>query len=311
MPRHLLGVKHLNREEIEALLERAAYWARYPEKRDSVLQGTFVANLFFEPSTRTRFSFEVAAKRLGADVLNFAAAASSVQKGESLYDTIRTLEALGVRIAVVRHGEDRILETLAGRVNLSLINAGDGAHEHPTQALLDLLTIQQHFGRIAGLTVAIIGDVRHSRVARSDALALEKLGARVILSGPPNLLPAEEEWPARAAVRPVDEAVAEADVVMMLRVQRERHGQAFTEADTYLQSYGLTKERAKRMRPHAVIMHPAPVNRGVEIADELVEGERSLIHKQVANGVAVRMAVLERAMGGNRRWESCLKTASI
>jgi len=299
----LIGLKSLSKDTIAALLDRAQWWAERPNEWCDLLRGRTVANLFFEPSTRTRFSFEVAAKRLGADVLNFSAATSSVQKGESLYDTLRTLEAMGVAAAVVRLAETGALEKLAPRLTMRLVNAGDGTGEHPTQALLDLLTIRQHFGRLEGLTVAIIGDIRHSRVARSNLYALTKFGARVLFAGPEHLM-----WHGHgglAEVVSVDEAVETADVVMMLRVQRERHADPAGVPEDYLARYGLTVERARRMKPHAVILHPAPVNRGVEIADELVEDPRSLIFRQVTNGVAVRMAVLERAVrGGDAGWVS-------
>lgn len=299
----LIGLKELSPEAICALLDRAQWWAERPKERSEVLRGRFVANLFFEPSTRTRFSFEVAARRLGADVLNFSAATSSVQKGESHYDTLRTLEAMGVEAAVVRLAEPGVLAELAPRLAMRLVNAGDGANEHPTQALLDMLTIRQRFGRLEGLTVAIIGDIAHSRVARSNLYGLTKFGARVLFAGPEPLL-----WHGHgglAEVVSVDEAVEAADVVMMLRVQRERHVDPAAVPEDYLARYGLTVERARRMKPHAVILHPAPVNRGVEIADELVEDPRSLIFRQVTNGVAVRMAVLERAVrGGDAGWVS-------
>lgn len=310
---HLLGVKELSREAVTGILDRAQHWADRPGERSQALAGAFVANLFFEPSTRTRFSFEVAAKRLGADVLNFSAAASSTQKGESLYDTIKTLEAMGVGCAVIRHAENDALRKLAPRVGLRIINAGEGQREHPTQCLLDLLTMRQHFGGIDGLKVAIIGDIKHSRVARSDMWALAKFDTQVMISGPEKMMISGDEVPANVSIVPIDDAVAKADVVMMLRVQRERHqGPLYAEPTAYHMAYGLTKERERTMQRHAVIMHPAPINRGVEIDSDLVESERSLIQKQVANGVAVRMAVLENVFGGGKEtWESCLKTVNM
>jgi aspartate carbamoyltransferase catalytic subunit len=310
--KHLIGMKALSKEQIEALLDRAEAWANRPGEQSDALAGRFVANLFFEPSTRTRFSFEVAEKRLGMHVLNVAAEHSSTTKGETLYDTLRTLQAMGVEAAVIRIRENGLLEELADRVGIHLVNAGDGTNEHPTQCLLDLLTMRRHFGRIAGLKVAIIGDLRHSRVLGSHLHALPKLGAELILSGPPNMLRREEELPAGVRTVPLDDAIAAADVVMMLRVQLERHAHAlFDSPETYHQAFGLTLERYKRIKPHAVIMHPGPFNRGVEIHTDLVEADRSLIFTQKANGVPVRMAVLENLLtGGEKAWASSLQTAN-
>jgi len=310
--KHLIGMKDLSKEQIETLLNRADAWTKRPGVQGNSLAGRFVANLFFEPSTRTRFSFEVAQKRLGAHVLNFTAETSSTTKGESMYDTLRTLEAMGVEAAVIRTGQNGLFEELADRVGLHLINAGDGTNEHPTQCLLDLLTMRQQFGRINGLRVAIIGDLRHSRVLGSHLHALPKLGAELVLAGPPGMMRDEAELPAGVCVVDVEEAVQTADVVMMLRVQLERHEQTvFSSAESYHLAYGLTLERARSMKPGAVIMHPAPVNRGVEIHTDLVEAEQSLIFAQVTNGVAVRMAVLEQILeGSGNRWGSSLATAN-
>jgi aspartate carbamoyltransferase catalytic subunit len=310
--KHLIGMKELNKEQIESLLDRAESWANRPGEQSDVLAGRFVANLFFEPSTRTRFSFEVAEKRLGMHVLNFAAEHSSTTKGETIYDTLRTLQAMGVEAAVIRTKENGLLQEMADRVGMHLINAGDGTNEHPTQCLLDLLTMRRHFGNIAGLKVAVIGDLRHSRVLGSHLHALPKLGAELILSGPPSMMRREEEIPAVVRIMDVDEAIATADVVMMLRVQLERHQHAlFDSQEAYHQAFGLTLERFTRMKPEAVIMHPAPVNRGVEIHTDLVEAERSLIFTQIANGVPVRMAVLENLLtGGGNAWASSLQTAN-
>lgn len=307
---HLTGIKHLELEQINFLLERAEYWANKRNEKSDVLSGKFIANLFLEPSTRTRFSFEVAEKRLGAEVLHFSAETSSTTKGESIYDTLRTLEAMGVEAAVIRTSENGLLEQLAASVELHLINAGDGTNEHPTQCLLDLLTMKQHFGRIAGLRVAIIGDSRHSRVVGSHLHALPKLGAELMLAGPPEMM--RSELPAGVKQVDLEEAMTTADVVMMLRVQLERHADSLMQSkEQYHQAYGLTLERAKRMKPGAVIMHPAPVNRGVEIHSDLVECEQSLIMTQVANGVAVRMAVLETLLtGGEKQWASYLETVN-
>ncbi|GGD70816.1 aspartate carbamoyltransferase catalytic subunit [Paenibacillus nasutitermitis] len=291
--RSLLGLKDMAREEITELLERAGYWEARPEKLTPVLQGKFVANMFFENSTRTRFSFEVAQKRLGAEVLNFSAAVSSVQKGESIYDTVRTLESMGIDAGIIRLKPIGVLAELATRVKVPLINAGDGNNEHPTQALLDLYTIRKQFGALQDLTVTIIGDVLHSRVARSNLWAMKKLGMQVRFCSPPSMAARELDVPYVT----MEEAL-KSDVIMMLRVQLERHENGeFESAEAYREHYGLTVERAASIAPHAIIMHPAPINRDVEIDDELVEHPQSRIFQQMQNGVAVRMAVIERALG--------------
>ncbi|TMV46632.1 aspartate carbamoyltransferase catalytic subunit [Paenibacillus mesophilus] len=292
--RHLLGLKQLDKEEIVSILDRAAHWERQPNKVTHLLEGKFVANMFFENSTRTRFSFEVAEKRLGAQVLNFSAAASSVEKGESIYDTVRTLESMGIDAGVIRMKPIGLLAELAEKIKVPLINAGDGNNEHPTQALLDLYTMRKTFGEIKGLTVSIIGDIMHSRVARSNLWGLQKLGANVKFCAPDNMQ--SPELGEHAPYVSIDEAL-QADVVMMLRVQLERHDKGFIRsAEDYREHYGLTVERAGMMKPHAIIMHPAPVNRGVEIDDELVEHEKSKIFTQMSHGVPIRMAVIERAL---------------
>lgn len=310
---HLIGVKDMTAEEIGSLLDRASYWADRPGEQADVLSGRFVANLFFEASTRTRFSFEVAEKRLGAHVLNFIPETSSAVKGETVYDTIRTLEAMGVEAAVIRTKKEGLLQELAQSVNLHLINAGDGTNEHPTQCLLDLLTMKRQFGKLEGLTVAIIGDLRHSRVLGSHLHALPKLGIDLLLAGPSSMMPQPNQIPAGVKIASVDEAVQTADVVMMLRVQLERHTEAlYISKEEYHEKHGLTLARAKMMKPGAVIMHPAPVNRGVEIHTDLVEADKSLIQKQVTNGVAVRMAVLETLLKGREwKWEPSLATANF
>ncbi|XEC97617.1 aspartate carbamoyltransferase catalytic subunit [Paenibacillus tarimensis] len=290
--RSLLGLKELGREEIESILDRAAYWEQQPEKVKAALPGKFVANMFFENSTRTRFSFEVAEKRLGAEVLNFSAAVSSVQKGESIYDTVKTLESMGIDLGIIRLKPIGVLAELATKIKVPLINAGDGNNEHPTQALLDMYTMRKHFGQLRGLTVAIVGDILHSRVARSNLWALTKFGVNVVFCAPPNM----QARDLGAAYVSMDEAV-NADVVMMLRVQLERHESGMIKsAEEYREQYGLTVERAQRIKPHAIIMHPAPINRNVEIDDELVEHPQSRIFTQMQNGVPVRMAVIERAL---------------
>jgi aspartate carbamoyltransferase catalytic subunit len=312
MGRHLTGIQPLSREQIELLLNRAQYWAQRPHEKVGTLTGRFVVNLFWEPSTRTRFSFEVAEKRLGAEVLNFATATSSVTKGETVYDTLRTLESMGVEAAVIRTSQNGLLQELADSgIGLHLINAGDGTNEHPSQCLLDLLTMRQRFGKLEGLKVLIAGDLRHSRVLGSHLYALPRLGAELMLAGPANMRCPAEQLPAGVRIVDFDEGIEEADVVMMLRVQLERHGEAlFSSPEEYHHLYGLTLERAVRMKPEAVIMHPAPFNRGVEIHSDLVECPRSLIFRQVANGVAVRMAILEYVLtGGKEEWASSLQTA--
>lgn len=292
--RSLLGLKDLSRSEIESLLNRAAYWESRPEKLMPVLQSRFVANMFFENSTRTRFSFEMAQKRLGAQVLNFAAAASSVAKGESIYDTVRTIESMGIDAGVIRLKPVGVLEQLAQKVNVPLVNAGDGNNEHPTQALLDLYTMRKTFGELKGLRVSVIGDILHSRVARSNLWALQKFGAHVSFCAPRNMQ--DPELAEHASYVTMEEAL-QADVVMMLRVQLERHAEGMLKsAEHYREHYGLTEERAARLAPDTIVMHPAPVNRNVEIDDAVVESGQSQIFPQMANGVPVRMAVMERAM---------------
>jgi len=292
--RHLLGLKDMDRDEIVSLLDRARHWELYPDKVTRMFDGKFVANMFFENSTRTRFSFEMAEKRLGAQVLNFTAAASSVEKGESIYDTVRTLESMGIDAGVIRLKPVGVLDELAKKIKVPLINAGDGNNEHPTQALVDLYTIRKHFGEIRGLTVSIIGDILHSRVARSNLWGLTKLGATVKFCAPDNMRAPELE---RFAPYVSMEEALQSDVVMMLRVQLERHEKnMIISREQYREHYGLTVERAARMKPHAIIMHPAPVNRNVEIDDELVEHEKSKIFTQMSHGVPIRMAVIERAL---------------
>lgn len=297
----LISLRDLDVREINQILDRGEYWSDKLNSRISnnprAVDNPVVCNLFFESSTRTRFSFEVAAKKLGYHVLNFYPTASSTQKGESLYDTLKTLEAMGVNAAIIRTSEENILQEVASKLELAVINAGAGSNEHPTQGLLDLLTMRQHFGKIEGLKVAIIGDVRHSRVANSNLVALNKFNAEVFIAGPEELLPAKDSplLTSNVKILSVDEAMQKADIVMMLRMQVERH-QHSKLCDNYLELYGLNKKRFNALQSHTMIMHPAPFNRGIEIDGDLVEDPRSLIYKQVANGVGVRMAVLERAL---------------
>jgi len=292
---HLLKMTDLSNIEILNILNDAKEYKHNGGWKAS--RQLFIANLFFEPSTRTKFSFEVAEKRLGLEVLNFEANTSSVQKGESLYDTVKTLQAVGANAVVIRHSKDHYFEELIGKVNIPIINAGDGCGHHPTQCLLDLLTIKEEFGQFEGLTVSIIGDIRHSRVARSNAEVLSRFGVNVLFSGPKMWWDEKNTY---GTYVDIDEAVEKSDVVMLLRIQHERH-QSKAETTQYLQQYGLTKERERRMKKGAIIMHPAPVNRGVEIDSELVECERSRIFKQMENGVFVRMAVLKRAFSENAK----------
>ena len=300
--RHLLGIEELSAEEIVLILDTAAAMreiAERPIKKVPTLRGRTVVNLFFEPSTRTRTSFEVAEKRLSADTLNVAIATSSVVKGETLVDTALNLEAMAPDMIVLRHASSGACHLLARVCRSRIINAGDGMHEHPTQALLDAFTIRQHKGTLRGLKVAIVGDLLHSRVLRSNVLLLTRLGAEVWVCGPPTMVPSGIE---RFGVRVtpfVDEAVADADVIMLLRIQLERmEGGFFPSLREYFQVFGMTEARVRLARPDAIIMHPGPMNRGVEIASEVADGPYSVILEQVTNGVAVRMAVLYLLAGG-------------
>ncbi|WP_375759739.1 aspartate carbamoyltransferase catalytic subunit [Corallococcus exercitus] len=292
--RHLLGIAGWRRDELEALLDRAQ--AHLPGGPDAshVLRGRVVANLFFEDSTRTRSSFEVAARRLGADVLNWSHAGSSVSKGETLLDTARNIEAMGPAVIVIRHRSSGAPGLVARNVKCAVVNAGDGAHEHPSQALLDAFTLRQRWGRLDGRTVLIVGDVLHSRVARSNLLCLKALGARVVLCGPPTLLPPGLEEMGGEVTHQLDAVLPQADAVMCLRLQTERMSEAFLPSQReYSRLFGLTPARAERMKPDAPVLHPGPINRGVELSPAVADGPRSVILEQVANGVAVRRAILE------------------
>lgn len=293
----LLTIEGLAVAEIRRFLARGHEFKLKIEqgtKKFTELQGLSVVNLFFEPSTRTRSSFEMAAKRLGADIINFNADAStSVAKGENLVDTARTLEAMNPDFLVLRHESSGAPQLLAEKLAIPVINAGDGFHEHPTQALLDALTIEEACGKISGLNVAIIGDIAHSRVARSNIHLLTKLGARVTVCGPPTLIPPFVEKLNVKATFQLEAAIRNADVVMMLRIQTERqNGRQMPSDAEYHRYFGLNRNSVKFMQPNAIIMHPGPMNRGVEIATEVADGNRSVILNQVTNGVAVRMAVL-------------------
>jgi aspartate carbamoyltransferase catalytic subunit len=305
MKRHLLSAADLSREDAELLLETAAELrslADRPIKKLPALRGRTIVNLFFEDSTRTRISFEAAAKRLSADVINFSAKGSSLSKGESLKDTALTLEAMGADAVVVRHWASGAPHLLAhaGWSRSSVVNAGDGTHEHPTQALLDAFTMTRHLHSLDGRRVAIVGDVLHSRVARSNALLLHTLGAEVTLVAPPTLLPyGVEGWPVETSYD-LDAVLPKTDVVMMLRVQKERmNASFFPTVREYSRRYGLDSRRMATLQDHAIVMHPGPMNRGLEITADVADSERSVIVEQVTNGVAVRMAVLYLLLGGS------------
>jgi aspartate carbamoyltransferase catalytic subunit len=299
--RHLLGIAELTRDDVESILAAAAAILakmRAGESlKGSALRGRTIINLFFESSTRTRTSFELAGKRLGADVVNVSPAQSSVTKGETLLDTVRNIEAMHAEVIVIRHAASGAPHFVAARTGASIVNAGDGAHEHPTQALLDALTMRTHGKKLEGLEVAIVGDILHSRVARSNALLLGMLGARVRLTGPRPMVPVNPEvlGPTVRFVPRLDEAIDGADVVMMLRIQNERGGGVPMLATTreHSKTFGLNPRVLERAKPDAIVMHPGPINRGVELDTGLADGKRSVILDQVEAGVAVRMAVLE------------------
>ncbi len=302
--RHLIGIQGLNRLEIESLLDLADSYvdlSRQVEKKTATLRGRTQINLFFEASTRTQASFELAGKRLGADVMNMSVGNSSVKKGETLIDTAATLNAMRPDIIIVRHHAAGAVELLSRKVDCSVVNAGDGAHEHPTQALLDALTIRRNKGRIEGLVVAICGDILHSRVARSNLICLSALGAQVRLVAPPTLVPPGFESLGVPIFTDMRKGLEGADIVMMLRLQRERMaGSYIPSAKEYFRYYGLDADKLAHARPDALVMHPGPMNRGVEIATDIADGAQSLIREQVEMGVAVRMAVLDALIGGLR-----------
>jgi aspartate carbamoyltransferase catalytic subunit len=298
----LLDIESLDRTEIESILERARYFQPLHEesfRRSDTLRGKMIVNLFFEASTRTRVSFEIAAKRLGADAVSIAAQGSSVSKGESLVDTLNTLVAMRPNAIVMRHASSGAPHFLARHLRIPIINAGDGTHEHPTQALLDALTILGRRQSLEGLRVAIIGDIAHSRVARSNVHLLSKFGADILLCGPPSLLPRELEKlaPGVRLRYQMTEAIRDADVIMMLRVQLERQHEAPMAPSEYFRFYGLRLEHLALAKPDVIVMHPGPINRGRELSSEVADSQRSVILNQVENGVAVRMAVLERIVG--------------
>jgi len=300
--KHLLDIESLTAEEITTVLDTARAFKAVGErsiKKVPALRGKTVVNLFVEPSTRTRTSFELAELRLSADIINFTAEASSLKKGETLKDTARNLEAMNVDIIVIRHAASGAPHFLSRVLNARVVNAGDGAHEHPTQALLDTFTIREKKGSIAGLNVTILGDILYSRVARSDIWALTKLGANVTLCGPATLVPKTFEQMGCRVTHNMADAIRDADVINLLRIQHERQRKTmFPSINEYSRLFGLDKQRLAQTKPDALIMHPGPINRGVEIDSDIADGERSVVLEQVTNGLAVRMAVLFLVNGG-------------
>ena len=301
----LLGLEDLTREEIKMILDTTESFKEISTreiKKVPALRGKTVANLFFEPSTRTRISFELAEKRLSADVVNFSASTSSLSKGETLIDTARNIEAMKIDCVVIRHSSSGASYMLSKKLNAAVINAGDGTHEHPTQALLDMFTIREKKGRLEGLKVTIVGDIRHSRVARSNIWGMRKMGIEVRICGPKTLLPVDIEKTGAKVFYHIEHAVKNVDVIMALRIQKERQGQSyFPSIREYSKLYGITGERLKYAKEDVLIMHPGPINRGVEIMPEVADGPYSVILEQVTNGLAVRMAVLYLVMGSKTK----------
>jgi aspartate carbamoyltransferase catalytic subunit len=304
MKKDILDIQSLSVEEICMILDTAENLkevSQRPIKKVPALRGKLVVLFFYEPSTRTRTSFDVAAKRLSADSISISASTSSMVKGETLIDTAKNLEAMNPDIMVIRHSCSGVPHMLAKRVPFSIINAGDGIHAHPTQALLDMMTVREKKGRIEGLRVAIIGDISHSRVARSNCVGFTKMGAHVILAGPPTMIPRGIESLGASVTYKVDEAIHDADVIMMLRIQKERQaGFSFPSEREYAKEYGLNLKRLENAKNDVLIMHPGPINRGVEISPEVADGPSSVILDQVTNGVALRMALLYLVSGGKR-----------
>ncbi len=302
--KHLLGIKDLSPEEISYILDTSSNFKdvlKRDIKKVPPLRGKTVVSLFFEPSTRTKTSFALAAKRLSADFVNFSVSTSSIVKGESLQDMALTIQSLGADLVIIRHSSSGVPLYLSNILDVSVINAGDGANEHPTQALLDLFTIQSHKKMIKGLNVAIIGDIAHSRVAKSNIYGLTKLGANVRVIGPPTLMPVEVEKLGIEVFNSTDDGIKDADVIMTLRLQIERQSKGFLPSlEEYFNLYGLTSERLKLAKKDAIVMHPGPMNRGVEIASEIADGPQSVILEQVTNGIAVRMAVLYLLSGARQ-----------
>lgn len=297
MIKHFLSLSSFSRNDLQSLIDRAQYFSLHknqPDKVHHLLKHKIFANVFYEPSTRTRCSFEVAAKRLGAEIVNFVPENSSVKKGETVYDTLRSLESLGIDGIIFRHSDDHVFESLHSKFHLPLLNAGAGKNEHPSQGLLDLLTLHQEFGKLQGLKIAICGDVKHSRVAGSLMVAAERFGMEIYLCGPQELLPQTDK--PFITKRNFDEVLPTVDAVMLLRIQLERHESLELKADEYHKEFGLDLARVQKMRKDAIILHPGPFNRGIEIADDIVEHPQSRIFKQMSNGVFARMAILEWAL---------------
>jgi aspartate carbamoyltransferase catalytic subunit len=300
----ILDMESLSVEEISTILDVATGMkeiSERPIKKVPTLRGKTIVLFFHEPSTRTRVSFDIAAKRLSADVIAISAATSSLVKGETLIDTARNLQAMRPDIIVIRHGSSGVPSMLAGKIAASVINAGDGTHAHPTQALLDMMTVMERKGNLNGLKIAIIGDIAHSRVARSNIVGFSRMGAQIRLAGPPTMMPRGIESLGCCVTDVMDDAIAEADVIMMLRIQKERQGNPLIPSEReYAKRYGLTLQRLKKAKPDAIIMHPGPMNRGVEIAPDVADGPHAVILDQVTNGVALRMALLFLLSGGGR-----------
>ncbi|RJP38575.1 MAG: aspartate carbamoyltransferase catalytic subunit [Desulfobacteraceae bacterium] len=300
----ILDMESLSVEEISTILDVATGMkeiSERPIKKVPTLRGKTVVLFFHEPSTRTRVSFDIAAKRLSADVIAISAGTSSLVKGETLIDTARNLQAMKPDILVIRHGSSGVPSMLAGKIAASVINAGDGTHAHPTQALLDMMTVMERKGNLNGLKIAIVGDIAHSRVARSNIVGFSRMGAKIRLAGPPTMMPRGIESLGCCVTDVMDDAIADADVVMMLRIQKERQGNPLIPSEReYAKRYGLTLQRLKKAKPDAIIMHPGPMNRGVEIAPDVADGPHAVILDQVTNGVALRMALLFLLSGGGR-----------
>ena len=302
--KHLLGLEKAKKSDIEIILDTADSFKEIIDrdvKKVPTLRGKSVVNLFYEPSTRTRTSFELAGKYLSADTINFASSGSSVQKGETLKDTAKTLEMMGVDAVVIRHSSSGAANYLCNHINASVINAGDGTHEHPTQALLDMLTVRERKGTLSGLKVAIFGDILHSRVARSNIFGFTKMGSEVYVAGPSTLMPVDIEKTGAKLAKTLDEAIKDADVVIALRIQLERQQNGlFPTVREYAKFFGLDRSKLALAKPDALLLHPGPVNRGVELTSEVIDGNQSVINYQVKSGVAVRMAVLYHLIGGSR-----------
>ena len=300
--RHLLGLDGMEKEEIHLFLDTARSFREIldrPIKRVPTLQGKTVVNLFYEPSTRTRISFELAEKRMSADIINFSASTSSVKKGETLIDTVKNIEAMKIDMVIVRHSSPGAAHLLSKVLDANIINAGDGGHEHPTQALLDMMTIRERFGRLEGLTIGLIGDISHSRVALSNILGLKTMGARVIVCGPSTLIPRQIERLGVEVYHNIDEVIPQVDVLNILRLQLERQKSGlFPSLREYHNYFGITRERLEKSSRPILIMHPGPMNRGLEISSYVADSEHSVILEQVTNGIALRMAVLYLLAGG-------------